>query len=198
MDSSLHKACVRIFTLIFLLDCLSTIGCSSVVRPPQKVKNPVSIFVVSAALHSGIVLPTKEEGSYVEYGFGEYRWYALNQDAWYRVFPSVFYPTQGALGRRLFDANNNESIRRNAYAHAVHEIKVENSKLVALREKLKKQFSESGQPIWNSSYQMSFAKLESYWLFNSCHDRTALWLKELGCHVTWSPVRLGLKIKEVY
>jgi len=54
----------------------------------------------------GLVLPTGDPApapGWVEYGFGEWEWYALGNDAWYRVFPAMrsAYPSEwlGALTR---------------------------------------------------------------------------------------------------
>ena len=34
----------------------------------------------------------------------------------------------------------------------------------------------------------------SYWLPQNCADVVAGWLEELGCEVSWAPVRVGLYV----
>ena len=73
-------------------------GCVSTIEPPSNPRQPVTVFLQSEARHKGLLLP-KAEGRFVEYGFGDYDWYALEKDRWYYVFDTVLWPTKGTLGR---------------------------------------------------------------------------------------------------
>ena len=89
-----------------------TFGCTSTVTPPTNPIDPVEVFVLSEAMHTGIVLPPDPGSSgnpdqYVEFGFGDWNWYALSNNAWNNAFATVLWPTQGALGRRTFGARKN-------------------------------------------------------------------------------------------
>src|SRR5690606_655289 len=64
------------------------VSCTSTIVPPAEVIDPVTVFVLSEAMHTGIVLPPDPGCSgnpheYVEFGFGDWSWYALGNAAWY-------------------------------------------------------------------------------------------------------------------
>ena len=44
---------------------------------------------------------------------------------------------------------------------------------------------------------MSFVPHEDgYWFLYNCNDVVARWLQELGCSVSWVPIRLDLEVAE--
>ena len=169
-------------------------GCYSTVRAPQGVDEPVTVYLVSAALHSGVVLPESED-RWVEFGFGEYQWYALGNDAWYRSIPCVLWPTRGTLGQRRFSATTAEAVRRQAYAHDVYALQVEKERAETLRATLQSHF-DNGEPEWSDRYRMSFIPADDYWFLNNCHDSTADWFEQLGCDGSWVPIRFGISAVE--
>ena len=56
----------------------------------------------------GVVVPDGQtpQQRYLEYGFGDWDYYALEHNAWYLIFDTVLWSTQGALSRREFQADN--------------------------------------------------------------------------------------------
>ena len=83
--------------LLAVLVCMT--ACVTSIRPPAEPKDPVSVALIDYGYHASLALPTADGGC-VEYAYGEWEWFALNNDAWYRVFPALCWPTRGALGRR--------------------------------------------------------------------------------------------------
>src|SRR5687768_7285716 len=77
----------------------SAAGCATTIRPPADPKDPVSVALIDYGYHASLALPAGP-GTSVEYAYGEWEWFARNNDAWYRVFPALCWPTRGALGRR--------------------------------------------------------------------------------------------------
>jgi hypothetical protein len=169
-----------------------SLGCTSQIHAPHAPENGETVYLVNAALHSGIVLSDRPN-HWVEYGFGEYEWYAQDQDAWYRVIPCVLWGTQGTLGRREFHAADEDAVRRAAHASRVDRIVVEQAAATALRIRLQGLFEAGGEPLFQPRYNMSFVQFSSYWFLNNCHDATAGWFQELGCEVSWRPVRTGIE-----
>src|SRR5262245_57988661 len=71
------------------------------VRPPRAVSDPVTVRLFSAGRHSGLLLPVGD-GRVVEYGYGDWSWYALGKDDWWRAPATVLWPCPGTLGRRYW------------------------------------------------------------------------------------------------
>lgn len=55
------------------------VGCTSTVTPPAQVGNPTAVLLIRDAMHRGLLLPNDE--GFVEFGFGDWGWYALGNDA---------------------------------------------------------------------------------------------------------------------
>lgn len=85
-------------------------GWTARVLPPASVSSPISVFVVRDELHRGLLLPSPS-GGFVEFGFGDWEWYARAQEQWHRVFATVLWPTRGTLARREHFANDATSLR---------------------------------------------------------------------------------------
>lgn len=171
-------------------------GCTSTVRPPAgPLSDPVAVLVGFDESHHGIVLPRAETG-WVEYGFGEFGWYAEMKNAWYHAFATVLWPTQGTLGRRELAADDVSDARRELSWIHLEEIEVEGARVDALRDRLDAQFEAGrGGLVRNEAYRMDFVPVdEGFWCLFNCTDAVAEWLEELGCDVSWVPIRTGLEI----
>lgn len=169
-------------------------GCTSTAEPPVDVDRPVTVYVTSEAYHKGILLPVTE-GRWVEYGFGEYEWYALGRDAWYRLFPTLLWPTSGALGRRYISGRSRADLQESAPGRELERIDADHERVAALRTLLDRRFRAGDREHHSYQYDLTFRARGHYWLFNNCHDEAANWLDELGCDVSWVPVRAGLEVE---
>lgn len=173
-------------------------GCTSVVWPPTAVAQPTTAFVLREALHIGIVLPVPAVAPtrYVEYGFGDWRWFALGDDAWYRVFPTVLWPTAATLCRRVYDTGDPTRLAALARARgsAVDPLVIEADRAAALAARLDAAFATA--PIHRRpELDMEFVPTDgSYWLFTTCADVAADWCRELGCRVSPALVRGSLAV----
>jgi len=172
-------------------------GCVSDIRPPTAPADPVATYLLMDDRHRGVLLP-RVEGGFVEYGFGDWDWYADNKNSWYHAFDTVLWPTQGALGRRFSAARDGDDLRREFYWMKLYEIVVARSNMEALRAELAQAYAEEAtQEVYNPRYRMSFVPNgDGYWLFNNCNDVVATWLEKLGCSVSWVPIRLDLDVQQ--
>ncbi len=172
-------------------------GCTSVVTPPSNPKDPVAVYFVREAMHKGLVF-AREDGGFVEYGFGDWDWYALNCDRWYHVFDTVLWPTQGALGRRSVPAPTPPSLKRFYGAIETNKIIVARADAASLLRELDDQFDRAFETRHhNTRYAMDFVEHGcSFWFLYNCNDVAADWLRKLGCSVSFVPIRLGLSVKE--
>ena len=66
-------------------------GCVATVTPPSRPEEPVTVHLVRAARHAALLLPC-DGGRIVEYGFGEWGWYAENEEQWYDTMVRVTGP----------------------------------------------------------------------------------------------------------
>lgn len=189
----------RVACLIALLMC----GCTVTVTPPLDPEDPVTVFVLSEAMHTGVVLPpdpgsSGHPGEYVEFGFGEFGWWALTEDSWYNGFSTVLWPTEGALGRRTFGARDADSLRLRARWAGLQPIMVSRKKAAALRRQLQQEFDGARKRVVvRNEVGFKFVPSESYSLLNNCADVAARWLHALDCDVSWAPVRYDLEVAPV-
>ncbi len=172
------------------------VGCTSTITPPRDPLEPVSVIVLAEAMHRGVLLPN-EAGGYVEYGFGDWEWFANGNDAWYRAFPTVLWPTAGALGRREHPGRDVLEIKAQMPGVRLQELKASGPKVRALRDRLERDFtSRAAAGIWQPLYRMRFVPQDDgYWWAFNCTDQVAVWLRELDCEVSWVLVRLELEVE---
>jgi hypothetical protein len=170
-------------------------GCTSTVTPPPAPEDPQAVYLLQDDRHVGLLLP-RAPGRVVEYGFGDWDWYAMERDAWYNVFDTVLWPTQGTLCRRELAAHGAADLRARLPWATVHEFAVERARAGALLLDLDAQFAAHADELHHSArYGMDFVPHDDgYWLFHNCNDVLADWLRRLGCEVSWVPVRLGLAV----
>jgi hypothetical protein len=179
--------------LVVLL--LAAAGCTSTITPPAGVRAPVTVFLLREARHNGIVLPPCGDGAeYVEFGYGDWSWFALGNDAWYHAFATVLWPTAGALGRRTFGARTADELHRRVTWAELHAIEVERERAHALRTELQRAF-DAGAAHAHPRHDLGWVFVpddRSYWFANNCADVAADWLQQLGCTVSWVPIRTSL------
>ncbi|MCB9876493.1 MAG: DUF2459 domain-containing protein [Planctomycetes bacterium] len=173
-------------------------ACAAPVTPPTDLRDPVTVFVLREALHTGLVLPPIGDGGvWVEFGFGDWSWYACGNDAWYRVFETVLWPTQGAFARRVFRARDDRRLREVASWAELLGVQVERERAVLLRAVLQQAFDAGSEGlVAQPRYRMEFVPDDGgYWWAANCNDRVGEWLELLGCEVGWRPIVTSLSIE---
>ena len=161
-------------------------GCPSSIIPPADPVDPVSVFLIDYGRHASIALPAGDERTLTEYAYGDWGWYALDESAWYDVFPTLFWPTQGALGRRLLPVEGTpESVNRYVRGEEVFEIMVSGPVAAKLAAKLDGRFEDHVDTLrYQPLYELSFVHDDrSFHAFNNCNHAVADWLRACGCSV---------------
>lgn len=177
-------------------------GCTATVTPPSNPSDQVQVFILSEAMHTGVVLPPDPGASgnpdeYVEFGFGDWGWWALTHDSWYNGFATVLWPSQGALGRRTFGAHSAAELRSRARWATLQPIMVNRQKASALRRRLQSQFDGARKHVVvRRDVGFKFVPVESYSLLNNCADLAGGWLEALDCQISWVPVRYDLRVSD--
>jgi len=170
-------------------------GCASTVTPPARVDDPITVSLLSTGRHAGVLLPCPD-GRTVEYGYGDWGWYALMKNDWWRAPATVLWPNQGTLGRRYIAADDFAAMGDTYGGGTLQRIAFSRERSAQLLAKLDAQFAAGGAPHFNATYDMWFVKHpKDFWGFHDCHDEVADWLRDLGCSVPWALVRTGLKLE---
>jgi len=166
----------------------------SAITPPVDPTDPVTIRLLSTGRHSGLLLPCGD-GRVVEYDYGEWDWYALGKDEWWRAPATVLWPNAGTLGRRTVRAVDVEAMAESYGGARLAAISVERRDADRLRARLDAEFAAGGDVLHNNPYDMDFVRhSHRFHLFHDCHDEVAEWLRELGCDVAPRAIRTGLRV----
>ena len=177
---------------------LSLTACALRVTPPVELEAACTIFIADHGRHSSLLLP-RENGRIAEFAYGEWEWFALGNDQWYRVGPALLWPTVGTLGTREFDGPAEiDIICKQIPAQRIHELRVEQDAAAALLARLDQRVSAGAdEKVLNSELAMTFVPhADRYCLFRECNSVVAGWLRELGCGVTGSPLSADFIVEE--
>lgn len=172
-------------------------GCTATITPPRHVTEATTVFVLREAMHTGLVLPPAAGTTeYVEFGFGDWSWFALGNDAWYHAFATVLWPTAGTLGRRTFAAADDAQLRARIHWASLAPVVVDSGRVRGLRAQLEASFARAlPQAVRRPELGWTFVPYErSYWLPQNCADVAAEWFVDLGCEVSWVPVCTALAV----
>lgn len=158
-------------------------GCVTVIRPPSSPEDPVPVAVIDYGYHSSLLLPLPEGGS-VEYAYGDWDWFALNRDEWYRACPTLCWPNPGALGRRRHAVPPSRPALQGVIpCEEILEVQVARSRAELLRKKLEESFEKNLETrVFNPQVQLEFVQGDiDYCFLVNCNHILARWLRELGC-----------------
>ncbi len=197
-------------------------GCTTTVWVPRVVaEHAETVYLVDYGRHSSLVLPpqplasrlrTDESngvslavfesgeslaGHAVEYAYGEWKWFALNENKWPDLFRTMLVPTQGALGRRdLGMSTSTDSLRWQIVCEAFYPLEVDGALLRQLRDRLDERFESHAETRHdNELYSMQFVHDDSaYSLAHNCNQVVVQWLRELGCKVSGATVDAKFRI----
>lgn len=178
---------IALFILAILAYVLLTwVSSPTVIAPPAKPANPVTIYVVDHGYHSSLVLPDRESG-YIQYAYGDWNYFALNQQGWIDAAAALLIPTQGTLGRRKF--SNIDKLRQIVDPNrdkTILNFEVAGAKAAQQWKALNERFNRNiNTRVENSLNGLSFVQDDQdYTLFHNSNHELVAWLKDLDCEVT--------------
>jgi len=181
----LKRANLLVLSLVALLG-----GCATTVVPPSNPANPVAVYITDYGRHSSILLPMGD-GHLMEYSYGDWEFYALNQYKWYIGASKLFFSEGSGLGRRILaHPGDDEALHKMLGCKRLMRVDIEQSRVCELLEELDQRYSAKIETMVYNDYGHSyFVKDEShYWLFHTCNAMTGQWLEKLGCKVSGLPV----------
>lgn len=160
-------------------------GCAAIIRPPAHPRDPATVILVDYGYHSSLILP-KGDGSSAEYAYGQWEYFALNQDDLWHGILAITCPSQGTLGRRDLEVPADVSILKPLVGcREMVPLVVSRPLAEALRARLEVRFRRHPETsVRNDQYGLTFAKDdETYICFHNCNHEVMTWLSELGCEV---------------
>ena len=184
---------------VVIVAVTSFAGCTTSIISPADPADPVSVFVLDYGRHSSLLLPDTGTQALVEYAYGDWNWFASDRSEWYDVFPTLFWPTRGALGqRRLYVESNAESVLRVFPCERVLKVTVSAQKANDLSAELHSQFEQHSDTLrYQPLYDLSFVHSETaFHLFHNCNHILADWLRELGCEVRGPAMTADFVVRE--
>ena len=160
----------------------------------RSVRTAVTVYVIQDELHVGLVLPMR--GGYVEFGFGDWEWFARAQDRWYHVFATVLVPTPGTLARREHAVDSAAALQEALPWVRLQPITVDYARAEALRARLAAQFAaRESEAVYRTGLRMQFVPWDrSYWFGDNCATAVVEWLRELDCTASWVPLLLNVSV----
>ena len=164
----------------------SLAACTTSIIPPVDPSDPLSVFVLDYGRHSSLVLADNDSQILFEYAYGDWGWFALDRSEWYELFPTLFWPTRGALGRRRLNVKSNaQIILRVVPCEQVLEVTISEQKANELSAKLRSQFEQHLDTLHHQRlYDLNFVHNDrAFHLLHNCNHVVAHWLRELGCEI---------------
>ena len=180
----------RAFGMLALLlaSAALTSGCSPWrIIPPENVSNPAPVYITRYASHTRLALPFEDGTRGVEYGYGDWHWYAKRETGAWSGFRAVLLPMDGAYSRREIPwPDSAETFQRRLGGNHTEKLMVESERASTLRKALEEMWQslgeaeEVGHPRTGAVYRRAG---EAYHLFSNSNQQTASWLKALDCRV---------------
>ncbi|WP_414563985.1 MULTISPECIES: DUF2459 domain-containing protein [unclassified Anabaena] len=172
------------------------IASPAVIIPPPKPIQPVTVYVIDQGLHSQLVLPDGDN-KLIQYAYGDWRYFALNQQNLGSGIAALLIPTQGTLGRReyqnLIEMKQTLNSNHNVLSFAVAKLDV-----IQLKQLLDKRFNQNiATQIFNPLNKMYFVQDDlDYTLYHNSNHELVVWIEALHCRVEGFVLLADFKISE--
>jgi len=171
-------------------------GCGWTVTPPPVPREPGDVYISKYGKHTRVALQL-DQTRLVEYGFGDWRYYAEGEKGIWRGAVAITTPTEAALGRRILahTADPVEFVRRSG-ADRSERIVVERDRVERLVSELDARYRANiDTEIHPEDTAFSFVKDDApYHLAYNSNHQAADWLRQLGCEVGGNAVLSNFRV----
>ncbi|NJL80620.1 MAG: DUF2459 domain-containing protein [Richelia sp. RM2_1_2] len=180
---SLYRIAKLTFLVIVCILFIWILSPATIV-PPADTAEALTIYIADYGLHSELVLPSGN-GELIQYAYGDWNYFALNQQDLKNGATALFIPTQGTLGRQKFSniVELQQIIQQQNYT--LLSLVVARNKVTQLLQLLDQRFSRNiSTKIENSQTGLTLVKDERDYTFlhNSNHEIVE-WLRALDCQI---------------
>ena len=180
-----------------LLLLLVLTGCTTTITLPNEPERPVTVYISDSGRHASLFLPEPATGELIEFTYGEWLWFAENDTGCVRSVPTIFWPTEGTLGRRALGMKaDTEAVRARFVNDRILPLTVGRGEAAKLFGELQAWFDAHRDTLhYQPVYETEFVRVEeSFHAFHNCNHELRDWLRKLGCHVRgtvlWADYRL--------
>jgi len=178
--------------LLVLAECvayfLSRAGCAWTVRPPDPQPPMATVILSQYGWHTRLAPPGPGGSSLIEYGFGNWRYYALGERSLPSGLRALFFSDTATLSRRPLARPRDAEWGRRLGSRRSVGLAAPADAVEALRQELERLWRES-DPDTAEAHGLYFRRVDlDDSLFHNSNHRTAAWLERLGCEVQGSPV----------
>lgn len=203
-------------------------ACTNIITPPANIENPTNVYVLDYGRHSSLLVPNRSASDdtlnheFTEYAYGEWKWFAKQNDSVWRIPATLFWPTTGTLGRNIWQVRNPDdtfalntsqstteknhnarmatAVANQFQTEKVIHITVDRTAVTNLLDELNDRFKAANvqQPVYNQAYRLHFLPEPNvkYTLFHNCNNEVVDWLRELDCTVNGTGIFSTFKLKE--
>lgn len=201
--------CATVLLASMLAGCASNDTCYQSSTPPESLR---SIYVVKRAWHTGVAVAAADwpdrdwsvlrdfpESRYLEFGWGDARFYQAEEESVWMGIRAAFFSTSSAIHVIGFDAPALDALR----ADAVIEVRISTDGLKQLAQSIQQEFTQaspaptgatlnatpSPNKFYSASRRFFFPRMCNWW--------TARRLEEASCPIAaWSVVSANRIIRE--
>jgi len=168
----------------------------TVIIPPSQPEEPRLVYVVDHGMHSRLVLPD-EAGGLVQYTYGDWQYFALQQQTVVTALQALFWPTPATLGRRDLSSISQVQAPGTNREQQVLELVVSGPQMVQLRSRLDTWFTDhQDNQVHHPASNLHFVKVEpSYTVFHNSNHELVSWLHDLDCEVRGFVLWPNFKVK---
>jgi len=180
------------YTAIVILSVLALvlIGCAlirspTLIIPPTDPVNPTTVYVINYGYHSRLILPDRQDGL-LQYTYGDWHYFALNQQNLRDGLAALLIPTTGTLGRkRANDITELQQELGSDWQDTLLSFEVARTQAAQLLESLHERFNQNiDTRIVTSRNNLAFVQDEQeYTLFHNSNHELVNWLEALDCQV---------------
>jgi len=189
------------YFVILVLAIASTVLAGWMLSPaniitPINPLNPVNIYLVDRGFHARLILPSSNNKC-LEYAYGDWRYFALNQQDLLSGAAALLLPTQGALGRKLKNCDRWQQFASEQNNH-FSSFAVEKTKVDSLLKVLNLYFDRPAtMQIKNPHTGMTLVPYDlTYTLLHNSNHELVRWLEDLGCRVEGFVLWANFKISD--
>lgn len=187
-SSRIRSRCTAI--LVLAVSALVFVGLTVVrsptfIIPPVDPASPVTVYVVDYGYHSRLTLP-EVDGGLVQYTYGDWHYFALNQQDFSNAVAALLIPTRGALGRqKVSDAAELQQLIDKRRYDSLLSFEVARAKAARLLKLLNERFNRNiDTRVENPLTGLSLVQDDQdYTLFHNSNHELVKWLEELDCEV---------------
>lgn len=188
------KAHQPILTLLILLATLPLLhACTWTIIPPEPTAETTTVYVSVYGRHTRLALPDGP-GQLVEYGFGDWRYYAEAERNLLTGAQALFFSSGSTLSRRELADPNTLELSRHFFSNRTDAIEVPEDLASQLHEDLLQAWeAAAGEEVRQGALVFRHSP-QRYSLFYNSNHQTAHWMEQLQCEVRGVPIWSNFRV----